>query len=96
MNKKLVFSEYAMNDILETYQWYELQNEKLGDKFILELEKKIEEIKLYPYRCAKIYKTTRRTFLYIYSYAVFYSVHREEILIRRVLHTSRNPKEWEK
>jgi len=96
MNKLIKVSEFAKNDITESFNWYEEQKEDLGTEFINDLSATISSIKSNPLQYQKIYKTTRRALLYTFKFGVFYSIHKNEILIRRVLHTSRNPNEWKK
>jgi plasmid stabilization system protein ParE len=96
MNKLIKFSEFAKEDILDAFNWYETKNENLGDKFIQDFKSTLNFIQKNPLQFQKIYKVTRIAYFQTFKFGIYYSIHKTEILIRRVLHNNRNPKEWKK
>ena len=86
----------ALNDIQETFEWYELQSKELGLRYKTQAKKQINSLKKDPYlfsikyneiRCRKIEK-----FPFLIHYLI--NINSKLITVFAVFHTSRNPEIW--
>jgi len=94
MKKNIELTEDAKNDLKEATEWYEDKKEGLGEEFLNEVEKTFQTIELNPLQNQKVRGNIRRALVKRFSFGVFYIVKNIKIIINRVVHTSRNPKEW--
>ena len=97
MNAKKIISIYAKTDISDASKWYEKQQKGLGKRFLNEIKEAFDVICENPksfqiyYDDYRIYRTK------IFPYAVHYQyvADKNEIHIKAVFHTARNPQIWE-
>jgi len=98
MNAKKIISSFAKSDISEASKWYEKQQKGLGKRFLNEMKMAFEiickSLEGFPIRYDdyRIYYT--KTFPYGIHYQ--YITNKNEIHIKAVFHTARNPQIWEK
>ena len=81
-------------DIRESFFWYELQAQGLGDDFINELESAFETIAEFPGVWPTFKKGFRRYFLARFPFAVIYKQSNKKIYVVAVMHQSRKPDYW--
>ena len=87
----LVSYHRAINDELESItDWYEEQREDLGQEFLFELKKAIDELVVNPRRWAIEYSTTRIGVLDRFPYSVHYRAYTNRVRILGVIHQSRD------
>ncbi|MFC6875591.1 type II toxin-antitoxin system RelE/ParE family toxin [Flavobacterium myungsuense] len=88
----------ALNDIQETFEWYEEQLKGLGLRYKIQAKKQINLLKKDPYlfsikyneiRCRKIEK-----FPFLIHY--LFNENTNTVTVFAVFHTSRSPKIWYK
>ena len=91
---RIVFTEIAEIDILTGENWYNSQQDKLGDEFISEFENKIKVIQSNPFLFSIIKKDIRKALLKRFPFGIYYFVIDDVINIFAVIHFSRNPKIW--
>lgn len=90
---KTILQLRAKTELLEAWIWYEEKQAGLGDRFEIEVYKRIENIEQHPERCPERNQFFREAKIKIFPYLIVYRVEAEEkiILISSIFHTSRNP-----
>ena len=91
---EIEFLEPAFLEYKEAIEFYGLQSEDLGEKFILEIDKTISIIKNYPEGYSEYTKNTRKAVVNIFPYNIIYSVYKEVIIIIAIAHQHRKPNYW--
>ena len=91
---RIVITEIAEIYILIGKNWYNSQQNILGDEFITEVENKIKVIQSNPYLFSIIKKNIRKALLKRFPFGIYYFVIDDVINIFAVIHFSRNPKIW--
>jgi plasmid stabilization system protein ParE len=76
-------------DIEESARWYEEQKAGLGEAFVDEVKRVIQNIGARPVRNSIRFGNWRRANLRRFPYAVFYQVFDTEVIIFAVLHSRR-------
>ncbi len=93
------FTHAAEKDMEEAYLWYEEQKPNLGFELLNDVELACQYIAQAPERYP-IYNKDRRRFLLkaigskFTSYVILYRVIGKEVIVTALVHTSRNPREW--
>jgi hypothetical protein len=93
---KVEFLEPAYTEYKEAIDFYNLQSEELGNKFIIEIDRTISIIKNYPESFTKYTKHTRKAVLSIFPYNIIYSIRNKNIIITAIAHQHRKPSYWVK
>ncbi len=91
---KVEFLEPAFTEYQEAIEFYNLQSEGLGNKFIGEIDRTISIIKNYPESFTNYTKHTRKAVLSIFPYNIIYSIRNKNILITAIAHQHRKPNYW--
>ncbi len=89
---KVEFLQEAYIEFKEAIDFYNYQNKKLGERFIKEIEKTINLIKIYPKIFSLYTKNTRKAVLSTFPYNIIYALEKESIVIIAVAHQHRKPK----
>lgn len=94
MANKIILSAKALNELDESFLWYEERLEGLGDRFIGFIEKAFFLIENTPERFPLKTKSFREFVVEKFPYVIVYEYIKEEqmIIILHVFHTKRNPK----
>jgi mRNA-degrading endonuclease RelE of RelBE toxin-antitoxin system len=94
MTYKIEFLPRARKELLEAWDWYDDRWSGLGDRFMREVEKKVQQIEKTPERYAERKKGFRETKIRVFPYLIIYRIQKRKkiIAISSVFHTSRNPK----
>jgi plasmid stabilization system protein ParE len=97
MNAKKIISTYAKTDISEASKWYEKQKKGLGMRFLNEMRNAFDIICKNPKGFQIYYDDYRIYYTHIFPYAIHYQfiADKNEIHIKAVFHTARNPKIWQ-
>lgn len=90
----LVISEEAEDDIQGIVDYYDLISVALADRFLGELDQKLDKIRKLPEGYQKRIASTRMAFLDHFPFGVHYKTYMNSIVVIAVLHTSRNPMKW--
>lgn len=85
-----ILSKRAEKHIESAYDWYELQREGLGDKFIDVIEEAFTSIQSNPLLYGFRKKNVRGCHAKGFPYVVLFYVKRNNIRVVSVFHTSRN------
>lgn len=94
----MIILPLAKEDLNETKVWYEKQTPKgLGKRFLSEVDKKINFIKINPIASNIRYDEIHTTVLDVFPFMIHYTVNtdKETIIIIAVLHTSLDPNKWQ-
>ena len=83
--------ERAKLEIAETFEWYEIQKNGLGEDFLNSLDKAFKAIKKAPKGYTQI-KNHRQFPLNNFPFVILYEIDHLTIFVDAVFHTSRNPK----
>ena len=93
---RLVSDSRADIDIEAAFEWYERERPGLGLEFLNELRAAYGRIVDGPLKYPQLRSNIRRALLKRFPYAVFFAVEDEIIVVLAVLHTSRDPAEWQR
>jgi len=98
MKAKKVISDYAKADLSEASKWYEKQQKDLGKRFLKEIREAIEAISKNPTVCQIRYDEHRVYFTSVFPYGIHYQYisSENEVRIKAIFHTARNPRIWER
>ena len=83
-------------DVEAAFEWYEAENSGLGFEFLEQLRRSYLRILENPLACQELRHGIRRALTRQFPYAIYFSIEGQTILILAVLHTARNPAEWQK
>jgi len=81
----------ATAEIIEAYDWYQLQKEGLGEEFLAELEAFYNNLLSNPFAHSFYEEPVRQGKLNRFPYVVVYEVFDKKIIIYSVFMTRRNP-----
>ena len=80
----------AVSDLEVASEWYETQRPGLGEEFVLEFDRALEDIRDNPASYQLIYLDYRRVLLHRFPYAVYYLLPEGDAHIMAVLHQRRS------
>ena len=94
MSYKIEFLSRARKELMEAWEWYDDRWIGLGDRFMREVEKKVQQIEKTPERYAERRKGFRETKINVFPYLIIYRIQKRKkiVAISSIFHTSRNPK----
>lgn len=84
----------AVEDLTEIYAWYERQRSGLGEELLAAVRNSLDSIGRHPLANAVVRRDYRRALVKRFPYSIFYKVTEHEIIVRAVMHNSRNPETW--
>lgn len=88
---KIKILRSAQNDLLESYYFYELQQDGIGEYFLESLSADIESLKIYAGIHPLYFEKYHRLLSKRFPFAVYYQIQNEEIRIYAVIDCRRNP-----
>jgi plasmid stabilization system protein ParE len=83
-------------DIETAFEWYEGEQPGLGLEFLEELRVAYQRIADGPFKYENLRSGIRRALTKRFPYTVYFSVERKVIVVVAVLHTARDPAEWQR
>lgn len=83
-------------DVESAFDWYELEESGLGLEFLEELRSAYHRILDSPLGYQELRSGLRRALTRRFPYAVYFSIEGEVIVVVAVLHTARDPAEWQR
>ena len=97
MKARKLISTYAKTDLSDTSKYYEKQQKGLGKRFLNEMREAFDTISKMPEGFQIRYDDYRIYFTNIFPYGIHYQyiADRNEVRIKAVFHTARNPQIWE-
>ncbi len=94
MRLKLVIKPQAEEDIRDIFEWYENKSEGLGESFLEDLERKIDNLKKQPEGYQFHHLDFRFAFLDRFPISIHFKFEANSIYVFGVFPTSKNPKKW--
>jgi hypothetical protein len=88
------FLEPALIEYQEAIDFYNLQSEGLGDKFITEVDRTISIIKKYPESFSEYTGRTRKAIVGIFPYNIIYALYKNYVIVIAIAHHHRKPNYW--
>ncbi len=95
MEKKLKLEPEAIEDLAQSYEYYESRKEGLGEEFVREVKAKIIKIVNKPDSYSLFYKQTRKASLKKFPFNLLYIIKEKFISVIGIWHKSRNPKKMQ-
>lgn len=97
MYKSLILP-LAKKEILDAARWYNQQSQGVGRRFSHEVRDNVQYIRRNPTAFGIRYDQVRTAVLKDFPFMIHYTIDEKSktVIISAVLHTSRDPKEWEK
>ena len=83
-------------DIEATFDWYEREEAGLGSQFLVELRAAYARILDHPFGYQDLRAGVRRALTRRFPHAIYFSIEEKAIVILAVLHTARDPEEWQR
>ena len=93
MTYEVLLRPEAEADISEAYQWYEAQDEGLGDEFLRSVDACLAAVQRMPKANTAIYHDIRRALLRRFPYSILYLIEADRIIVIACFHVRRNPKQ---
>ena len=94
MDYKLTILPLAKIDLQEIASCYEVINKNLGRRFLKSVKDEIEILRIYPLLYQTRYDETRVALIQTFPYLIHFEIDKKEIVIKAIIHTSRNTKIW--
>ena len=94
MAVRLIFADEVLEDLDDTYGWYDERRSGLGDEFLNCVDACIETICRTPEGHGRVFKEYRRGLLRRFPYAVFYEYAEGTVTVYCLCHTSRREETW--
>jgi plasmid stabilization system protein ParE len=83
-------------DVEAAFEWYEVEETNLGIVFLEELRSTYLRILDNPLAFQELRSGIRRALTRKFPYAIYFVIESQTILVIAVLHTARDPEEWQK
>lgn len=93
---KFTFHPEARFELIQSVDFYEEQQPKLGLKFLEEIYSSIQRIVEYPIAFPVYSQNTRKCITNKYPFAIIYQIRKDEIFITAIAHLARKPDYWRK
>ncbi|OFX36968.1 MAG: hypothetical protein A2X08_16920 [Bacteroidetes bacterium GWA2_32_17] len=94
--KKIIVLPFAELDIINSIEYYRLNDEKIVEKFINILDVSFSIIRENPTSFQKVKFEIRKFVVNNFQYCIYYVEKSEAIFIIAVFHVKRNPTIWKK
>lgn len=95
MKFTLIFHPEIYNDIHEAIDWYNAQQNGLGDRFLLIVKKQLKSLEKSALQYAIRYDGIRCMPIKKFPFLVHYRVNENIVKVEAILNTYRNPEIWE-
>lgn len=92
----IVISRDAEADTHAAYDWYEKQREKLGQAFLMEVERTLILISRQPESYPTVQGMVRRALCKRFPYAIYFLIKENQEFVLAVMHQRRNQIDWKK
>lgn len=89
---QLILTNRAIADMEQARDWYNEQQQDLGNRFLDYTFKTFDDIQKMPFAYPNKYKHTRELVIKKFPYVVIYSVEEQYIFVLRVYPARTNPK----
>lgn len=93
---RLVIWPEAETEVADAARWYEQQEKGIGREFLRAFRAATGVLRRTPLHYQPVFVEARRLLLRRFPYAVFFEIHDADVVILACLHTSRDPREWQR
>ncbi len=90
----LVYRKRVSGDLTDVYEWYERQQQGLGEELLADFDALIATIVEFPQSFTRIDDKVRRATMARFPYHVFYKIEIKRIIVLAVVHSARHPSTW--
>ena len=95
MTSEVTFGPLVKFDLADAYDWYERQEEGLGERFLDAFDSCVELIRENPRANPVVHRDIRRSLLRRFPYLVFYRAEADAITVIGCFHGKRDPRSWQ-
>lgn len=94
MSYRVEFLARGRKELLDAWEWYDDRLPGLGDRFMREVNKRLQQIEKTPERYVERRKGFRETKVKVFPYLIIYRIQKRKkiIAISSIFHIRRNPK----
>jgi toxin ParE1/3/4 len=93
--KPIAISIVASQHLEDIYRWYEKKQVGLGERFLSGITTTFQKIQRTPTIGQVTHEPHRRVIMGKFPYGIFYEEQETQIIISGVIHTARNPDDWQ-
>lgn len=91
----LAYDPHVEDDLASAASFYEGRSPGLGEDFLVEVRRAVDEILRAPERWARVEGSPVRRYLLVrFPYAIYYRAEPERVLVLAVTHTRQHPDAW--
>jgi plasmid stabilization system protein ParE len=83
-------------DIEAAFEWYEREEAGLGFQFLDELRAAYVRVLDHPFGYQDLRSGIRRALTRRFPYCIYFSIEADAIVVLAVLHSARDPEEWQR
>ena len=94
MKRRIILSPDAEADIASIIAWYQRIELSLGSRFKAEASATLRRIAQFPYQFPLIKGKFRRARLNRFRYAILFSLEKEGVFVRTIIHERRDDRAW--
>ena len=94
MNRRIILSPDAEVDIASAIAWYQRIELSWGSRFKTDIRATLRRIARFPYQFPLIEGTVRRAHMKRFRYAILFSLEKEGVFVRAVVHERRADSVW--
>ena len=91
---RIRFHELARREFLEARDYYDDLVYRLGEKFVIEVERCLNIIKTNPLAYPVVKQNVRKAVVIKFPFSILYRLEKDNIYILAVMHQKRKPKYW--
>jgi len=95
MTYAFVLRPEAELELDEAYNWYEDQEEGLGESFFEYVNRILLRIAQRPESYGIVYRDVRRAVMNRFPYVIYYRLVSNQVIIISIFHGRRDPEEWQ-
>lgn len=92
--RRIILSPDAKADIRSAVRWYKRTDPNLAFRFKSEIRGTLRRIARFPYQFPLVESTFRRANLKRFRYAILFSVGKERVVVKAVVHQHRADSTW--
>lgn len=96
MSLQVILSDDALDELQDTFDWYEHQRPGLGTRFMEAVQNRLDILELHPKRFPIVYLDVREADVIGFPYCLYYTIASTSIGVLAVFHTSRDPNVWKR
>ena len=92
--KTIQFHPDAEAEMIDSAEWYELQQVDLGKRFLATVQDSINRIEINPLLFSVVESDVHRCLTRTFPFGILFRIHMDVIVIMAVMHLTRDPNYW--